>query len=157
MGQMRLMIKKKNLVAAGASEVPERRLFAALAASTAAAVHRQLGQHDAALHLNEAALSFSDGAPEATFDATLGLAADAIATDDATTAQHLVLQARGLAEGRNDWWRQRVQLAWVEAEVALVVGDPSRAADGLLLLCGMSRGHLGVRLSLISRGHLGVL
>jgi len=147
------------LVAAGGSEVPERRLFAAFAASTAAAVRRQLGQHEAALHLNEAALSFSDGAPEATFDATIGLAADAIATDDATTALHLVQQARGMSEGHNDWWRQRVQLAWVEAEVALVVGDPGRAAEGLLVAVQSAEGsgahrHVAKTLLLLAVAHV---
>ena len=36
------------------------------------------------------------------------------------TAHHLLEQARLLADGHHDWWRQRVRLAWVEAEVALL-------------------------------------
>ncbi len=120
------------LVAAGTSDVPERRLFAALAASTSAAVRRQLGQVEAARALDESALSFSNGAPEATFDATIGLAADAVVTDDAAAAREHVERARALAEGHHDWWRQRVRLAWVEAEVALMEGDPLKARETLL-------------------------
>jgi tetratricopeptide (TPR) repeat protein len=120
------------LVAAGGSEVPERRLFAALAASTSAAVRRQLGQLEEAKRLDDAAFSYSDGAPEAAFDAVIGLAADAVITDDATTAHDLIAQARHLSDGHQDWWRQRVRLAWVEAEVALLVGEPERAGELLL-------------------------
>jgi tetratricopeptide (TPR) repeat protein len=119
------------LVAAGTSDVPERRLFAALAASTSAAVRRQLGQLEEARKLDDAALAYSDGAPEAVFDATVGLAADAVATEDTASASHWVMQARQLADGHSDWWRQRVRLAWVDAEVALVMGDPTGAADVL--------------------------
>lgn len=120
------------LVAAGTSEVPERRLFAALAASTSASVRRQLGQLAEAKHLDDAAFACSNGAPEAAFDATIGLAADAVIGDDAASAQHLVEQARLLTDGHLDWWRQRVRLAWVEAEVALLLGDFGRAAGVLL-------------------------
>lgn len=119
------------LVAAGTSEVPERRLFAALAATTTAAVRRQLGLLADARQLDEAALAYGDGAPEAVFEATVGLAADAVAADDAPAAAHLLERARAIAEGHNDWWQQRVRLAWTEAEVALVLGEPERAA-GLL-------------------------
>ncbi|MFL6178627.1 MAG: tetratricopeptide repeat protein [Actinomycetes bacterium] len=120
------------LVAAGGSEVPERRLFAALAASTSATVRRQLGQHAEARQLDEAALVYGDGAPEAVFDATVGLASDAVAAEDVATASHMLDQARAMSHGHNDWWQQRVRLAWSEAEVALLVGDPERAGEVLL-------------------------
>ncbi len=119
------------LVAAGTSDVPERRLFAALAAATSASVRRQLGQQAEAKALDEAAYTYSDGAPEASFDALVGLAADAVTVDDAVTAGQLVEQARALAAGHGDWWRQRVRLAWVEGEVALLVGEPARAEEVL--------------------------
>lgn len=115
------------LVAAGASDVPERRLFAALAAATSASVRRQLGQQAEAKALDEAAYSYSDGAPEATFDALVGLAADAVTVEDAAAASQLVAQAKALVAGHGDWWRQRVRLAWVDGEVALLVGDHERA------------------------------
>lgn len=120
------------LVAAGGSEVPERRLFAALAAATSAAVRRQLGQLVEAKLLDEAAFAFSEGAPEAAFDATIGLAADAVINDDAQTALQLLEQARLLTDGHQDWWRQRVQMAWVEAEVQLLHNEPVSAAETLL-------------------------
>lgn len=120
------------LVGAGTSEVPERRLFAALAAATSAAVRRQLGQLQEAKLLDDAAFAYSDGAPEATFDAMIGLAADAVIGEDATTARHLLERARLLTGGHQDWWRQRVRLAWVEAEVALLLGESNRAAEVLL-------------------------
>ena len=121
------------LVAAGTSEVPERRLFAALAASTSAAVRRQLGQHAEARQLDEAALAYGDGAPEAVFDATVGLASDAVAAEDVATAtaparpgtrtrprpQRLVAAASAARLGQRPRWRcwwviptARAQFCW---------------------------------------------
>jgi hypothetical protein len=70
--------------------------------------------------------------------------------------------AAGVAEVHPDWWRQRVRLDWVRAEVALLGDDPTAAqeaaaeaidraelaraprhvAKGLLFL-GVSQAHLG--------------
>ena len=104
-----------------------RRLFASLAASTAASVHRQLGRHDAALALDGRAEQLAAEAPEAQFDARLGMAADAVGLSDADTARARLEQAAALLEGRPDWWRQRVRTLWVRAEVSLLVGDPAAA------------------------------
>ena len=109
----------------------EQRLFAALAAATSAGVHRQLGQHEQARSLDERALSLSDGGAEASFDSTLGLAADLLGLDDAVSAASYLEQAAGLAANRAEWWRQRIELAWVKAEVALATGDPAAAAATL--------------------------
>jgi len=107
---------------------PARRLFASLAASTAASVHRQLGRHAAARILDEQAESLAGDAPEALFDARLGLAADAVGLDDGTAARTRLEQATVLLEGRTDWWRQRVRMLWVRAEIALLPGgDPAAA------------------------------
>jgi tetratricopeptide (TPR) repeat protein len=109
---------------------PARRLFASLAASTAASVHRQLGRHAAARELDEQAEALATsagGAAEALFDARLGLAADAVGLGDAQTAKARLDQATALLEGRSDWWRQRVRVLWVRAEVALLTGDPAAA------------------------------
>jgi tetratricopeptide (TPR) repeat protein len=106
---------------------PARRLFASLAASTAASVHRQLGRHAAARVLDEHAEELAGDAAEALFDARLGLAADAVGLDDATTARSCLEQATMLLEGRTDWWRQRVRVLWVRAEIALLTGDPAAA------------------------------
>jgi tetratricopeptide (TPR) repeat protein len=106
---------------------PARRLFASLAASTAASVHRQLGRHAAARELDEQAEALAGDAAEALFDARLGLAADAVGMNDATTARTRLEQATALLEGRSDWWRQRVRVLWVRAEVSLLTGDPASA------------------------------
>ena len=106
---------------------PARRLFASLAASTAASVYRQLGRHEAARDLDEQAQTLAGDAAEALFDARLGLAADAVGMNDADTARSCLEQATALLEGRSDWWRQRVRVLWVRAEVALLTGDPASA------------------------------
>lgn len=116
------------LAAQTGTDIPERRLFAALAAATAASVRRQLGQHAVARGLDEQARALAGDTAEAAFDAELGLAADAVGLGDVTTAQTMLAQATARAQSRPDWWRQRVRLAWVQAEVALLVGDPEAAA-----------------------------
>ena len=72
---------------------------------------------------------YSDGAPEATFDATVGLAADAVTVDDAADgaspgragAAHWPT-ATATGGGNGCGWRGS------KAEVALLVGEPARAA-----------------------------
>ncbi len=107
--------------------VPTTRLFASLAASTSASVHRQLGRHQAARTLDERALELAGGAEEALFDARLGLAADAVGLAEADTARTELAAAAALAASRVDWWRQRVRLNWVRSEVALLGGEPAEA------------------------------
>jgi tetratricopeptide (TPR) repeat protein len=116
------------LAAQDGADIPERRLFAALAAATSASVRRQLGQHDAAKVMDERALALADGGAEATFDALLGLAADAIGQDDLATARGHLQRAGELAAPRTDWWRQKVRLAWIQAEASMLEGDPHGAA-----------------------------
>lgn len=107
---------------------PEVRMLGALAAATVASIQRQLGRHAVAQGYDEAALAASEGAGEAGFDALLGLAADAVGLGDAATAGDRLAQAAELAEGRGEWWRQRVRLDWVRAEVALLEDRPEEAA-----------------------------
>lgn len=109
------------------TDIPERRLFAALAAATSASVRRQLGQHTAAKAMDDHALSLAAGGAEATFDARLGLAADAVGLGDGSTATEQLRLSAELAAPRSDWWRQQVRLAWVQAELALLEGDPTTA------------------------------
>jgi tetratricopeptide (TPR) repeat protein len=111
-----------------AVDIAARRLFASLAASTAASVHRQLGRHEAALALDTQAEQLAGDAAEALFDARLGMAADAVGLADADAARARLDQAGTLLEGRADWWRQKVRTLWVRAEVALLTGDPTAAA-----------------------------
>jgi tetratricopeptide (TPR) repeat protein len=105
----------------------ENRVLAALASATVASIHRQLGRHSVAQGYDERALEGSEGAGEAGFDALLGLAADAIGLGDGGTATTRLAEAAALAEGRGDWWRQRVRLGWVRAEVALLDERPEAA------------------------------
>src|SRR6478752_1001987 len=105
----------------------ERRLFGSLASSTAASLHRQLGRHEAALALDEHATELAGGVGEAGFDAALGLASDAVGLDDIERAREKLAEATALTAGRTDWWRQRVRLGWIEAEVSLLAGTPDQA------------------------------
>lgn len=120
------------LAAQDNTEVPERRLFSAFAAATSATVRRQLGQHVAARQMDERALALADGGPEATFDATLGLAADAVGLDEVDVARGHLQIAADLAAPRGDWWRQKVELAWVQAEAALSESLPAEAVTILM-------------------------
>ena len=108
---------------------PEARVLGALAAATLASIHRQLGRHSVAQGYDTAALQASEGAGEAGFDGLLGLAADAVGLGDAGTAGRRLAEAAALAEGHAEWWRQRVRLGWVRAEVALLEGRPEDAVD----------------------------
>jgi len=120
------------LVEAGQDDLgpPGDRLFAALAAASVASVHRQLGRHAVARECDLQALELSDGAGEAAFDAELGLASDAVGLDDAAAAaRHLAAAAALVEDAPDDWWRQRVRLAWTRAEVLLLDGQLDDAVD----------------------------
>ncbi|HEY0484865.1 MAG TPA: tetratricopeptide repeat protein [Mycobacteriales bacterium] len=107
----------------GGAGIPQPR-YASLAASTAASIYRQLGRHTDAERLDNAALPLTD-APDAVFDAQLGLAADAVGLHRGTDARRLLRGAAAvLPEGS---WRHRVRLGWVTTEVALLDGDPVAA------------------------------
>ena len=107
---------------------PELQIFAALASASIASVHRQLGRHDVARTYDEQGLARTDRTGEAAFDCLLGLAADGVGLGDKAAAQEKLVAAQRLAEGRADWWRQRVRLGWLDAEVGLLVGDGETAA-----------------------------
>jgi hypothetical protein len=116
------------LLDAAGDGAPETRLFAALSAATAASVHRGLGRHAEAQALDEAGLDLAGGMDEATFDATLGLATDAVGLGDVATARARLDQAELLLATHDaEWWRQRVRFDWARAEVALLADDPSEA------------------------------
>jgi len=107
---------------------PETRLFAALAAATAASVHRSLGRHDVATALDTRGLGLTDGGGEAGFDCLLGLAIDAIGEEDAGRAREWLDAAEAVVNGHGeDWWRQQVRLDWTRCEVSLLEGDADEA------------------------------
>lgn len=111
-----------------AESAPETRLFAALAAATAASIHRGLGRHEHARELDGRGLGLSEGSDEATFDCTLGLATDAVGLDETEEAQSRLSDAEDLVDQHDgDWWRQRVRFDWARAEVALLVDAPQEA------------------------------
>lgn len=111
-------------VGRGPGTAAESRLFAALAASTIASVHRQLGRHAVARASDLEALVLSEGTGEAGFDAYLGLGLDAIGLGEAAEADSRLEQARALVPSRADqWWRQRVRLGWADAEACLLDGE----------------------------------
>ena len=114
---------------AGSDELaPELRLFGSLAASTAASVHRGLGRHDAARELDLRGLALSDDSDEAVFDSMLGLAADAVGSDDLAEAQERFERAKAIVDGHGgDWWRQRVRLDWARADIAVLAEKPHEA------------------------------
>jgi hypothetical protein len=115
--------------AGAAMSSADTRLFAALAAATAASVHRGLGRHPAARELDERARALAAGVAEAEFDAGLGLAADAVGLGDLDTARQELAAAEAIVTAHEgDWWRQRVRFDWGRAEVALLADDPGEAA-----------------------------
>ena len=123
---------------------PEQQLFAALAAATIASVHRQLGRHAVARDYDERGLALVDTG-EAGFDCLLGLAADAVGLGEVDVAQRQLEAAAELVEGRDDWWRQRVRLDWVRAEVALLEGDAEAAASAASTAVDRAEGALAPR------------
>jgi hypothetical protein len=106
------------------------RLFGALAGASLGSIRRQLGRHAEARGYDERGLVLSDAAGEAGFACLLGLAADAVGLNDATTAHERADAAEALLPDRpTEWWRQRVRLDWVRAEIALLEEDPESAVD----------------------------
>jgi hypothetical protein len=129
-----------------APDVP--RAVAAHAAVTLAAHRRQLGGHALARRWDAMGLRLADvgladvgpaaAAPDgplatcgvdalaARVDALTGLAADAIGTGAADTAERLLRVAAAAARGHPSW-RPAVRLGWVRAELALLRGDAAAA------------------------------
>jgi hypothetical protein len=124
------------------------RAVAAHAAVTLAAHRRQLGGHalarrwdamglrladvgladvgPAAAALDGALVTSGVDALAARVDALTGLAADAIGTGAADTAERLLRVAAADARGHPSW-RPAVRLGWVRAELALLRGDAAAA------------------------------
>jgi len=99
--------------------------FAALSATTSASVLRQIGQYSRAQELDESALAIAGA--RVSFDARIGLAADAVGDDDIDQAESMWQGA--LAASDDHDWRQQVRLGWVEAEIAFMSGDAAKAAE----------------------------
>jgi hypothetical protein len=127
-GALRVLMPLLEAGETGESSV-ETRLFAALAAATAASVQRGLGRHEQARALDRRGLALAAGRAEAMFDCSLGLASDAVGLHELGAAREAYADAEGLVAGHDDeWWRQRVRLGWTRAEVALLADEPGDAA-----------------------------
>lgn len=117
--------------------------YPSLAASTLASHYRQLGRHADALGWDGRAAELAGDDPEASFDARLGLAADAVGLGDLATARRRLAAAAGCDATHTatrpvashstspppapGGWRQAVRCGWVETEIALLAGDPVEA------------------------------
>lgn len=114
-------------LAAAAAGSPAGNVFGSLAASTLASVNRQLGRHAEALEIDEYAIALAGDSPEAQFDGRLGRCADLVGMGDAPAALAELAMVEALVPGHADWWRQRVRLQWLQAEVALLHDDGAAA------------------------------
>ena len=102
---------------------------AALGEATLASVHRQLGRH-AEARATTSGRSRRSARPRERPASTRcwGWPPTPSGSVTRTTARGRLGEAAALADGRADWWRQRVRLGWVRAEVALLRGPAAAAA-----------------------------
>lgn len=100
--------------------------LASLAHSTRASFLRQLGGHDLARGPDGRALALAGEDPEATADALVGLAADALGTGRFAASAALLARARQVPEPPVPA-RLAVRRNWVTAELAMVTGDGATA------------------------------
>ena len=120
---------------AGDDDVPAQSvLYASLASATIASVHRQLGRHEIAQQADLSALALGEGDDEATFDALVGLVADAVGLGEVTRASERLAEAAVLlpvepGDGSDRWWRQRIRLDWAGVELALLEGRSQDAVQ----------------------------
>jgi hypothetical protein len=95
-----------------------------LALSTKASLYRQLGWHAQARGVDGLAFARAEGDPDATVDALVGLAADALGLARFSLAEALLERASPFVDsGDGRWpWRLPLRTAWVRAELAMVAG-----------------------------------
>lgn len=98
-----------------------------LSAAAVGALFRGLARHDRAREWDRAAMQIASGSPDAQFDAWVGLASDAVGLGDSDQAFVAIAQAEPILAGQPLWWRQRIRLDWVRAEVSLMRGDTTAA------------------------------
>jgi len=107
------------------------RHYAAQGATTLAAIHRQIGHFSQARDLDDWAGQVASDDPVMVFTSVLGLAADAVGSHDRELAAELIDKAGQLCSSTPPWWRERIRLGWVQAEVALTWGRPEEAIAAL--------------------------
>ena len=101
--------------------------LASLAYSTQASFLRQLGGHVEARHWDGRAAATAASDIEATVDALLGLAADALGIGRFAAAGALLDRARTTLDGAAADGRLPVRWQWVAAELAMACGDGAGA------------------------------
>ncbi len=104
---------------------PNARL-SSLAHSTQASFLRQLGWHELARGWDGRALALAGADPEATADALIGLAADALGVGRLSAAAPLLRRADPVV-AEAPAHRLSVRRAWVAAELAMAAGDGATA------------------------------
>lgn len=101
--------------------------LASLAHSTQASFLRQLGGHDAARVWDGRALTLAGSDAEATVDALLGLAADALGVGRLAASAALLERAQSMFDGSSTPARLAIRSHWVAAELAMVRGEGGNA------------------------------
>lgn len=118
----------RPLLDAAVGPEPSDRLIPGLALATRAAHLRQLGRTaEAATRDNQALELAGHDLDPVAFEALLGLAADSVAEADPESARERVAAADKVLARNSGWWRQRVELEWVKADLALLAEDPKSA------------------------------
>ncbi|ODQ89061.1 hypothetical protein, partial [Mycolicibacterium flavescens] len=97
-----------------------------LACSTQASFLRQLGWHEAARPWDGRALALAGPDPEASADALIGLAADALGVGRFAASARALARAAGRVDDAGEL-RLRVRQSWVTAELAMARGQGSAA------------------------------
>jgi hypothetical protein len=101
--------------------------LASLAHSTIASFLRQLGGHSEARRWDGAALVLAASEPEATVDALLGLAADALGMGRLAASAALLDRARTTLDASSGPARLPLRWQWVAAELAMAKGAGDEA------------------------------
>ena len=124
-GQGRYGIAATELAAL--RRVVPRGPLASLAQSTQGSFLRQLGGHDAARVSDGRALALAGSDAEATVDAVLGLAADALGVGRFAASAALLERALAAFDVSSAPARLPIRSRWVAAELAMARGDGGRA------------------------------
>lgn len=99
----------------------------ALPAAAVATVQRQLGRHGQAREWDQVALQSAEGSAEAACEAWLGLAADAVGLLEPAAAADALAEVDAFLTDPAPWWRQRIRVDWIRAELALLGDQPGVA------------------------------
>jgi hypothetical protein len=119
--------------------------LASLAHSTQASFLRQLGGHAPARPWDGRALALAEADPEATVDALLGLAADALGMARFAASAALLKRARESLDGSSAPSRLPLRWQWVAAELAMARGAGDEAVGHAERAIALAEGHPSAR------------